>query len=132
VAIALLVTEVGFFIQYIFAGSLPENIVLLLDRILLIIIFVEVLYTVEVSLRQRVLQPGPFLVVGLIAVIRRILVLTAELPKIAKENGALFQNSLLELALLTILIGALILSIYFVRPRDPNSAAHEGLPAKKS
>jgi hypothetical protein len=54
---------------------------MVLDRVLLIIIFAEVLYTVQVSLRQHVLQPGPFLVVGLIAVTRRILVLTAELPK---------------------------------------------------
>jgi len=81
VAMALLVTEITYFIQYIYAGVLSENIVMLLDRVLLIIIFVEVLYTVQVSFRQHVLQPGPFLVVGLIAVTRRILVLTAEWQK---------------------------------------------------
>jgi uncharacterized membrane protein (DUF373 family) len=73
VAGALLINEIIYFIQYIFAGALSENVVMLLDRVLLIIIFVEVLYTVQVSFRQHVLQPGPFLVVGLIAVTRRIL-----------------------------------------------------------
>lgn len=125
VAGALLSAEIVYFFQYLLRGALSENIVMLLDRILLIIIFVEVLYTVQVSFRQHVLQPGPFLVVGLIAVIRRILVLTAELPKLVKENEAMFHNSMIELALLTVLIVALVGSLYFIRPGDPNSAAEE-------
>ena len=54
IAFTLLITEVLYFGQYISTGSLAENIVFLLDRILLIIIFVEVLYTVQVSFRQHV------------------------------------------------------------------------------
>jgi len=53
IAITLLITEVVYFWQYVFTVSLSENIVFLLDRILLIIIFVEVLYTVQVSLSAR-------------------------------------------------------------------------------
>jgi uncharacterized membrane protein (DUF373 family) len=98
---------------------------MLLDRILLIIIFVEVLYTVQVSFRQHILQPGPFLVVGLIAVTRRILVLTAELPKMVKEAGSVFYNAMLELGLLTLLIVALVVSLYILKPSDPNAAAEE-------
>jgi uncharacterized membrane protein (DUF373 family) len=130
IAAALLISEFIFFTQYIYGGILAENIVALLDRILLIIIFAEVLYTVQVSFRQHVLQPGPFLVVGLIAVTRRILVLTAELPKLIKENGALFQNAMIELALLTVLIVALVVSIYFIRPSNPNSAGDEAKSKK--
>jgi uncharacterized membrane protein (DUF373 family) len=125
VALALLATEIIYFGQYIFAGALSENIVMLLDRILLIIIFVEVLYTVQVSFRQHILQPGPFLVVGLIAVTRRILVLTAELPKMVKETGPVFYNAMLELGLLTLLIVALVVSLYILKPGDPNAAAEE-------
>src|ERR1041384_1469352 len=97
VAVGLLATEIGFFGRYIVAGQLSENIVFLLDRILLIIIFVEVLYTVQVSFRQHILQPEPFLVVGLIAVTRRILVVTAERSKLAKETQAGFYNAMIEL-----------------------------------
>jgi uncharacterized membrane protein (DUF373 family) len=125
VAVALLITEITYFIQYIYAEVLSENIVLLLDRVLLIIIFVEVLYTVQVSFRQHVLQPGPFLVVGLIAATRRILVLTAELPKMAKENEALLHNAIIELAMLTVLILALVMSLRLIRPEDVKSAAEE-------
>jgi hypothetical protein len=41
VATALLITEITYFLQYVYAGVLSENIVMLLDRVLLIIIFVE-------------------------------------------------------------------------------------------
>ena len=125
VAVGLLATEIGFFSQYIIAGDLSENVVMLLDRILLIIIFAEVLYTVQVSFRQHVLQPGPFLVVGLIAVTRRILVLTAELPKIAKESEGICRSAMIELGLLTVLIVALVVSLRLIRPSDPNAAAEE-------
>ena len=125
VAGALLITEIIYFVEYISARALSENVVLLLDRVLLIIIFAEVLYTVQVSLRQHVLQPGPFLVVGLIAVTRRILVLTAELPKMAKESEAVMHNALLELAMLTVLTLVLVISLRLLRPSDPNSAAED-------
>ena len=125
IAVALLLAEITFFVQYLVGASLSENIVMLLDRILLIIIFAEVLYTVQVSFRQHLLQPGPFLVVSLIAVTRRILVLTAELPKMAKESGSIFYNAMIELGLLTLLILVLVISLYYLRPADPNSAAEE-------
>lgn len=125
IAGALLISEIIYFVQYLLAGELSENVVMLLDRILLIIIFVEVLYTVQVSFRQHVLRPGPFLVVGLIAVTRRILVVTAELPKMARENDVIFRNAMVELGLLTVLTVALVISLHFLRPDDPDSAAQE-------
>jgi uncharacterized membrane protein (DUF373 family) len=111
IAFTLLITELLYFGQYISAGTLAENIVSLLDRILLIIIFVEVLYTVQVSFRQHILHAQPFLVVVLIAVTRRILVVTAEMPKLAKETQTGFYNAMVELGLLTVLIIALVLSL---------------------
>jgi hypothetical protein len=69
--------------------------------------------------------------VGLIAVTRRILVLTAELSKLIKENGVLFQNSMIELTLLTVLVVALVMCLRFIHPRNPNAAAEEGALSKK-
>ena len=121
IAFTLLITEVIYFGRYVSTVSLSENIVFLLDRILLIIIFAEVLYTVQVSFRQHILQPEPFLVVGLIAVTRRILVLTAEMSKLAKETQEDFYNAMIELGLLTILIIALVLCLRMLRPQGPVS-----------
>ena len=130
IAIALLISEFTYFAEFIVGGSLSKNIVLLLDRILLIIIFAEVLYTVQVSFQQRVLQPAPFLVVSLIAVTRRILVLTAELPNLMKESEPLFQHAMIELALLTVLIFVLVISLSYLKPANPNAAAAESTNKK--
>jgi uncharacterized membrane protein (DUF373 family) len=121
IAFTLLVTEFVYFGQYVSTVSLSENIVFLLDRILLIIIFVEVLYTVQESFRQHILRPEPFLVVGLIAVTRRILVLTAEMSKLAKETPTDFYNAMIELGLLTILVIALVVCLRLLRQRERSS-----------
>ena len=121
IAFTLLITEIVYFAQYLSTWTLAENVVFLLDRILLIIIFVEVLYTVQVSFRQHILRPEPFLVVGLIAVTRRILVLTAEMSKLAKETQEGFYNAMIELGLLTILIIALVVCLRMLRQQDQGS-----------
>ena len=118
IAITLLATEVLYFGKYVSTGTLADNVVFLLDRILLIIIFVEVLYTVQVSFRQHILRPEPFLVVGLIAVTRRILVLTAEMSKLAKETQEGFYNAMIELGLLTLLVVTLVVCLRMLRQQD--------------
>ena len=121
IAFTLLITEIVYFVQYVSTVTLADNVVFLLDRILLIIIFVEVLYTVQVSFRQHVLRPEPFLVVGLIAVTRRIFVLTAEMSKLAKDTQEGFYNAMIELGLLTILIIALVVCLRMLRQQDQGS-----------
>jgi uncharacterized membrane protein (DUF373 family) len=49
----------------------------LLDQILLVLILVEIVHTVVLSLRAHRLAAQPFIVVGLVAVIRRILFITS-------------------------------------------------------
>lgn len=71
-----------------------------------------------VSFRQHILRPEPFLVVGLIAVTRRILVLTAEMAKLAKGTQVGFYNAMIELGLLTFLIIALAVCPYVLRQGD--------------
>ena len=55
-------------------GSISAAAPLLLDRVLLVLILVEIVHTVVLSLRAHRLVAQPFIVVGLIAVIRRVLV----------------------------------------------------------
>jgi uncharacterized membrane protein (DUF373 family) len=87
----------------------------MLDRILLILLFVELLYTVQVSFREHTLVPEPFILVGLIAAIRRVLVLTAEFAELHDKPDAVFQHFIAELAVLTLLIVTLVLSLFLLR-----------------
>jgi uncharacterized membrane protein (DUF373 family) len=118
VAFALLVAALKDFATALFAWSLPGQIVGLLDQLLLILLIVELLYTVQVSFREHGLLVEPFLVVALIAVIRRILVLTAELPKLPQAGGEVFNHALLELGLLTVMVVVLVAALIMLQ-RQP-------------
>jgi uncharacterized membrane protein (DUF373 family) len=84
-----------------------------LDRVLLAFIFVELIDTVRVTLREQgILIAEPFLLVGLIAVVRRILLLTAEIERASAEE---FQNMLIELGVMTGLVIVLTIALYFTR-----------------
>jgi uncharacterized membrane protein (DUF373 family) len=116
-SIVLLVGGIIIFGQQLVAGSLGSNIVPLLDRILLILLVVELLYTVQVSFREHTLIPEPFLLVGLIAAIRRVLVLTAEFSQVQEQTDQIFRRFTVELVVLTVLIMALVLSLVLLRKR---------------
>ena len=62
-ALALLANGTYTFAQTIASGTLVQNIITLLDRILLIMLVVELLYTVQVSFREHTIAPEPFLCV---------------------------------------------------------------------
>ena len=55
--------------QAVISANLPQRIVRLLDQSLLILMIVEILYTLQVSFREHTLIAEPFLIVGLIAAI---------------------------------------------------------------
>jgi uncharacterized membrane protein (DUF373 family) len=122
-SIYLLVNGMVSFGQLLIKGSLATNIVALLDRILLILLFVELLYTVQVSFREHALVPEPFLLVGLIAAIRRILVLTAEFGEVRENPQPEFQHLIIELAALTVLIIVLVFSLYLLGKRGERAVA---------
>jgi uncharacterized membrane protein (DUF373 family) len=122
-ALVLLGGGVVDFVRYVVAGTLPASVIELLDRILLILMIVEILYTVQVSFREHVLAPEPFLIVGLIAAIRRVLVITAEFSKLLDQGEVAFRNAMIELGLLTLMVVALVASLLMLRRRGAPAVA---------
>jgi uncharacterized membrane protein (DUF373 family) len=116
-AIALLVAGISDFVASLAAGTLVSRIVDMLDRILLVLLVVEILYTVQVSFREHALVPEPFLIIGLIAATRRILVLTAEFPRLLEKGDSDFRNGMIELGVLGFLVIALVASIVLLQRR---------------
>jgi phosphate starvation-inducible membrane PsiE len=116
-AVALLVRGGIDLVQGLLLGIEVRGIVTLLDRILLAMMIVELLSTVQVSFREHALVPEPFLVVALIAAVRRILVITAEFGAQTRPEDQLFRQVMSELALLTVLILVLVASVVILRRR---------------
>lgn len=76
-----------------------------LDKILLMLIMLEILCTVRVSFKERVL----ILMVALIAAIRRILVISVESACLPEK----FVNHMIEISILGVLIFIFVVPIIF-------------------
>jgi hypothetical protein len=97
-----------------------------LNELLIVLMLVEILHTVRISIRSHVLVTEPFLVVGLIASNRRILVTTLEAATLTKEGtwttegaSGIFHSSMIELGLLGLLVLVLVVSIALLHHYAP-------------
>ena len=88
--------------------------VLVLDRVLLALIVGELLYTLRFVVRTHEIAVEPFLYIGLIAVVRRILIVTAQFEGNGTGGRAL-TNTLLEFGLLGLMVPAIAAAIWLVR-----------------
>ena len=90
------------------------------DRLLFVLMLIEIMHTVSASVRTGGLTVQPFLVVGLIASIRRVLVITLETSEAMRGHAwsdaveAQFHASMLELSVLGGLILVMVVSIYLM------------------
>ena len=102
----------------VYEGLDARLIVKVVDHLLLVLMLVEILHTVRQSIEARELQAEPFLVVGLIATVRRILLVTLETsdagmaPQGPAQN---FMHNMIELGVLAALTAVLVGSIFIAR-----------------
>jgi hypothetical protein len=107
--------------------SLAAQTLRVLNELLIVLMLVEILHTVRISIRSHMLVIAePFLIVGLIATIRRMLVITLEAATLSKEGAwvtdaarSIFHSSMIELALLGLLVIILVYSITLLRRGAP-------------
>ena len=107
VSVALLLLYSGVHDLWEAAKQGPDTIehkaIEILNTILLVMMTMEIVYTVAISLKSHTLNAEPFLIIGAIAAIRRMLVITAtstELEHATPEDILKFHNTLVELGLL--------------------------------
>jgi uncharacterized membrane protein (DUF373 family) len=131
-ALSLLVSGFGLFLGAIRTHAVAGQFVNLLDQILLVLLVIELLYTVQVSFREHGLIAEPFLVVALIAVIRRVLVLTAELPKLPQADDVTFRHAWIELALLAVMTVVMVGSLIMLQKHTKAQPADTGANSQTS
>jgi uncharacterized membrane protein (DUF373 family) len=114
-AALLLVTTLVEGGENLLKGRYHEVALALLDRVLLALMLAEILYTLVRFAREGSLEATPFLVIGIIAAVRRVLVLTAEAVEKFDLADPAFLAVLAELGLLALLVVAFALAIRLVR-----------------
>jgi len=81
--------------------------------LLLVFIFAELLHTVRAVIAHDELRTEPFLVVAIVAAIRRFIVVSAQAPEVAEDE--LFNRLMLELGLLMGAVLVLGVTIWLLR-----------------
>src|SRR5262245_23714363 len=92
----------------------------LLDGLLLVFIIAELLHTVRAAVSESVLLLEPFLIVGIIASIRRLILITAEAS--GSVSADRFRDLMLELAVLagvTLVLGGVLFLIRHTQHHEP-------------
>ena len=93
----------------------------IIDRLLFVLLLIEILHTIRASIRTGGLTCEPFIIIGLIASIRRVLVITLQTSEATKAgdwtstNQAMVHESMIELAVLGGLILILVVSLALLR-----------------
>lgn len=121
IALALTLCGVGLFgyVVYDFVTQLTDGpkfttlVLDLLDGLLLVFILTELIHTIRAVIDDKVLVSEPFLVVGVVAAIRRLVVVSAEAKDLFGKPD--FADAMLELGVLTAVILGLTLGIFMLR-----------------
>jgi uncharacterized membrane protein (DUF373 family) len=99
-----------------------------LSVLLLVFVFVELLGAVRKTLRERRLLAEPFLLVGIIASIKEIVVVAgAERPK--DEGFETFRNGMVEVGVLSGVVLVLAVAALLLRMREEKPAEEDETPA---
>jgi uncharacterized membrane protein (DUF373 family) len=115
------------FVRDLGQGPFIAAVLELLSGLLLVFIFTELITTIRVVIARRRVVVEPFLIVGIVAAVRRLIVISAEAENLL--GTAKFRDVVLEIAVLAgtvLLLGATVL-VLRLRPTADNEST-TGLP----
>jgi uncharacterized membrane protein (DUF373 family) len=121
-AIVALVAIVYDLVRDLDEGAL-DAVAAALDGLLLVFILVELLGAVRTTVAERQLLAEPFLIVGMIASIKAIVVTSLETRDL---HGEAFDDAMLEVGILGGVVLLLAVSSYLVRRKEREPAEHDG------
>lgn len=89
-----------------------------LDGLLLAFILLELLAGIRATMTEKKLVAEPFLIVGIIASIKEIVLVTLTSKETRGDNGEAFRDAMTEVSVLGVLVLVLALASYFVRRKE--------------
>jgi uncharacterized membrane protein (DUF373 family) len=107
------------FVSGLGQGPFVVVVLELLSGLLLVFIFTELITTIRVVIARRKVVVEPFLIVGIVAAVRRLIVISAEAENLL--GTAKFRDVMLEIAILAgtvLLLGATVLLLRIKRAED--------------
>jgi uncharacterized membrane protein (DUF373 family) len=113
-AVVVVIGTVGTVIQAVTRQvDTLEGGVLILDRVLLTLMIAELAYTLRTDIFHHEIAVEPFLFIGLIATVRRMLIVTAKFEQPHSDQE--LNHLILELGTLGLLVLAIAAAIFLLR-----------------
>jgi uncharacterized membrane protein (DUF373 family) len=129
-AAVLVLVVVAYHLVTDVAGGVEKGVTEALDGLLLVFILLELLAGVRATMKERKLVAEPFLVVGIIASIKEIVVLTLESKEIYDTNDAAFENAMTEIGVLAGVILLISVASFLVRRKEREPEEEEEAEAQ--
>jgi uncharacterized membrane protein (DUF373 family) len=132
VAVALALAGLGLFVSAVYTfftdlgeDSFTSSILSLMDQMLLVFIVTELIHTIRAVIAENVLMTEPFLIVGIVAAIRRLIVISAEAKDVAGTPE--FGDLMVELGILIGVVVGLGVTVFLLRHTEHTEPrpAHE-------
>jgi len=108
-----------------------EVVLSVLDTLLLVFIVVELLFAVRVILGRREVVAEPFLIVGIIASIKEIIVLSVEAADYVGKDDKFF-HAIIEVGVLGLLVLVLAVSAILLRAKEKEPEEGHTGPRRES
>ena len=110
--------------------GVEKSVTTALDGLLLVFILLELLAGVRATMKEKKLVAEPFLIVGIIASIKEIVILTLESKEIYETENAAFDNAMIEIGVLAGVILLLSFASYLVRRKEREPEEEEEADAE--
>lgn len=106
--------------------SRPDAMIDVLDALLLVFIFVELLYAVRITLQDRQIVAEPFLIAGILVCIKEVVVLAVKAPSDYLDDGPKFARAMVEVGLLGGLVVVLAATTVLLRKKELEPQENSG------
>lgn len=125
--VVLLAAVIADFVRTVGHEPVVEGALRLLSGLLLVFIYTELISTLRVIIARKRIEVEPFLIVGIVAAIRRLLVIGAEAENVLGTDA--FADVMLEIAVLAgtvLVLGVTILLVRVSARRDREDSPTPG------
>jgi uncharacterized membrane protein (DUF373 family) len=104
-----------------FRENVPRAVLVLMNELLLVVILLELFRTVINFMKSRTIRLEPFLYVGIIASVRRLLTIGAEITLQVEVPEIRFNQYLYDAMVNVGVVLALVAAVYLHRLREPKT-----------
>ncbi len=124
----IVLAAVAWHLLFDVAKGVEKGVTTALDGLLLVFILLELLAGVRATMKEKKLVAEPFLIVGIIASIKEIVILTLESKEVYETDNPAFDNAMIEIGVLAGVILLLSFASYLVRrkEREPEEEEEAG------